>query len=367
MYDHATTIGADKGIFVTHLKSEYLNKDNMRTVTACGNFKWETPFWIPNPNGTGNLPAYRITGYNENGESHRNKITNTQGYQSWISVLADDQDNYEIGSFFRGYGFEDAFKTTNNNVFSPWSNPSTDTWANAQTSFAMEFLYQACDVINVRFLTSDVEDVPPAIPRNVAVSVQNNHPHVSWDPNSDPDILNYEVWKKGIGGFWFIAATTSNNYYTDTAADVVVFKSRDHIDLYYKIKAVDNTDKKSLFSETKSITVNKDIGPMFKLTDSWPEGLKPNEFALFSAYPNPFNPVTSIIFDLPEAVQVSLKVFDMRGSLIRELINEKREAGRYSVNFDGTKLASGVYIYELRAGAFKSIKKMMLIKYKQPD
>lgn len=79
-------------------------------------------------------------------------------------------------------------------------------------------------------------------------------------------------------------------------------------------------------------------------------------------YPNPFNPTTNIQFGIPEQAFVSLKVFDMSGKMVAELVNEVKEKGNYTVKFDGTKLASGFYIYKLTAGEFTSIKKMSLIK-----
>jgi len=86
------------------------------------------------------------------------------------------------------------------------------------------------------------------------------------------------------------------------------------------------------------------------------------DFALYQNYPNPFNPVTTIKFSLPEISNVRLSVYDVLGKKVKDLINEKLEAGIYSLNFDGSELASGIYIYRLEAGKNVSIKKMMLIK-----
>jgi hypothetical protein len=87
-----------------------------------------------------------------------------------------------------------------------------------------------------------------------------------------------------------------------------------------------------------------------------------NSFNLEQNYPNPFNPSTSINFTLAEKSDVSLKVFDVLGNEVATLVNTTREAGKHSVNFDATELASGLYIYTLNAGTFTSSKKMMLLK-----
>ena len=91
-------------------------------------------------------------------------------------------------------------------------------------------------------------------------------------------------------------------------------------------------------------------------------GTYPKEPTLNQNYPNPFNPSTSIRFGIPEDGFVSLKVYDMSGKLVSELVSEMKSKGYYTVQFDGSNLASGFYIYRLSSGDFSSIKKMSLIK-----
>ena len=95
----------------------------------------------------------------------------------------------------------------------------------------------------------------------------------------------------------------------------------------------------------------------------------PRAFALEQNYPNPFNPSTSIQFSVPEGERkrVSLKVFDLRGRLVRMLLDEEKEAGSYTLFWDGTDMAgleapSGVYFYRLQAGDFSQTRKMVLLK-----
>ena len=87
-----------------------------------------------------------------------------------------------------------------------------------------------------------------------------------------------------------------------------------------------------------------------------------NDFELFQNYPNPFNPTTNITFAINSSERVSLKVYDMLGNEIRTLINEEMSAGSYVINFDGSGLASGMYLYKLLAGDKSEIKKMILMK-----
>jgi len=88
----------------------------------------------------------------------------------------------------------------------------------------------------------------------------------------------------------------------------------------------------------------------------------PSEFVLEQNYPNPFNPTTKISFGLPESSNVVLKVFNTLGEEVAELVNESMEAGTHSINFDASKLTSGMYIYSLQTDAGIISKKMTLVK-----
>jgi len=93
-----------------------------------------------------------------------------------------------------------------------------------------------------------------------------------------------------------------------------------------------------------------------------------DKFKLHAAYPNPFNPVAKITFDIPEQSEIHLRVYDIQGQMITELFNGNKNEGRYIVEFDGSSYSSGTYFYELSAHAkssgksFKEVKKMMLVK-----
>jgi hypothetical protein len=87
-----------------------------------------------------------------------------------------------------------------------------------------------------------------------------------------------------------------------------------------------------------------------------------DHFELKQNYPNPFNPITIISYQIPQPGFVSLKVFDVIGNEVATLVNEEKSTGKYEINFDGTKLTSGVYFYNLQTGNFSTVKKMTLIK-----
>jgi hypothetical protein len=90
--------------------------------------------------------------------------------------------------------------------------------------------------------------------------------------------------------------------------------------------------------------------------------MQPTEYSLSDNFPNPFNPETTIIYTLPEAVHVTLDVFDISGRKVSTLVDSNESAGKYNILFNGVNLASGVYMYRLQAGSFISQKKMLLLK-----
>lgn len=88
----------------------------------------------------------------------------------------------------------------------------------------------------------------------------------------------------------------------------------------------------------------------------------PKEFELNQNYPNPFNPSTQIGYSISEPGHVNLSVYDLLGRKVATLVNERRTAGNYSIKFDASALASGVYFYRLEAGSFVKVNKMALMK-----
>jgi flagellar hook assembly protein FlgD len=97
------------------------------------------------------------------------------------------------------------------------------------------------------------------------------------------------------------------------------------------------------------------------------EELLPIQYALHPAYPNPFNPITSLRYDLPEQAQVTLTIYDLIGRKVTQLVNTNQEAGYRSVQWNardsfGKPVSAGVYLYQIRAGEFIQTRKMVLLK-----
>ena len=93
------------------------------------------------------------------------------------------------------------------------------------------------------------------------------------------------------------------------------------------------------------------------------ELFSPNpRYLLSNNYPNPFNPATTIRYELPERGFVTLKVFDVLGNEVATLVNQEKPAGSYQVEWNAFNLPSGIYFYRMRAGNFTDTKKLILLK-----
>ena len=97
------------------------------------------------------------------------------------------------------------------------------------------------------------------------------------------------------------------------------------------------------------------------------ETILPERFNLYQNYPNPFNPVTTLRYDLPEISPVNITIYDMLGRQVKTLMDQTQDAGYKSViwnatNDYGNPVSAGIYLYQIQAGEYISIKKMVLLK-----
>ncbi|MBU1872176.1 T9SS type A sorting domain-containing protein [bacterium] len=88
----------------------------------------------------------------------------------------------------------------------------------------------------------------------------------------------------------------------------------------------------------------------------------PDNYSLHANYPNPFNPTTTIRYDIPKQSHVTLTIYNLNGQVVDKLVNRKQEPGFYSVNWDAQNVSTGVYFYQIKADGFQQVKKMLLIK-----
>lgn len=172
---------------------------------------------------------------------------------------------------------------------------------------------------------------------------------LNWQTNSEVNNFGFEVMRsaKNINSGWtkvgFVPGSGTKNTPTNYKFDDVKLNAGRY---YYRIVQIDYNN----IREIHNMNGFAEIG-------------LPKAFSLNQNYPNPFNPITKIEFQIPYDSKVTLKVYDISGREIATLINgEFRTADFYSVKFDGSALASGVYLYRISTDKFTAVKKMVLIK-----
>jgi hypothetical protein len=154
-------------------------------------------------------------------------------------------------------------------------------------------------------------------------------------------VLHYNVYKKESGGTYRVLATTNNNYYIDNTATFYSYPNQKTY-LYYKISAQLNVSQESLFGNEERVAVNEIQNIEKILEENENISDESYNFKLLPNYPNPFNPSTSITYQLPKKGHVTLKVYNTLGKEVAELVNKAKEEGVYSVAFNGDNLPSSM-------------------------
>ncbi|MDP3147519.1 MAG: T9SS type A sorting domain-containing protein [Ignavibacteria bacterium] len=194
-----------------------------------------------------------------------------------------------------------------------------------------------------------LDNLAPRVPTSFAVALQGSNAALNWEKNVDPDLQYYAVYRSTLPNF----TISSDNRITRVADNAFIDATVENGNTYYyKITAID-------YSGNESGTTNEAVLMITDVADG--TGI-PTEFNLYQNYPNPFNPSTTISFDLPNSEFVSLTIYDVLGKQVASMVNEYKNAGRYSIRFDADRLSSGMYFYKISAGNFNQIKKFILMK-----
>ena len=180
-------------------------------------------------------------------------------------------------------------------------------------------------------------------------TIENNIVVLTWQTASELNNRGFQIEKSFNNANWLNIGLvegngTTTNPNTYTFIDDLFLNHNPNHNLFYRLKQIDYDGS---FKYSRVIEI---------------EVLNPTDYILYQNFPNPFNPTTTIKFDLPKDGLVTLEVYDILGRKITTLINEQRIAGRYEQTFDASSLVSGVYVYKINAGDFISSKKMILIK-----
>jgi hypothetical protein len=209
-------------------------------------------------------------------------------------------------------------------------------------------------------------DAVPLAPQNLAVEIytegNETYPKLTWTLNNEPDVyikINaYQIQRRyslngGPWSAWYIIGYTNGNVSEYVDYTISGLYAEAHT-AEYRIRVRDYTNHFSDFSSTVSIN--------FRMFNKSSNGYLSFDYELNQNYPNPFNPTTTINYSIKTGGEVTLKVYDMLGTEVASLVNERQEAGNYTVEFNATDFPSGIYFYTLISGNFMDTKKLILLK-----
>ena len=168
---------------------------------------------------------------------------------------------------------------------------------------------------------------------------------LTWETKTEKNSDKFVIERKAITDNWGVIGSVKASVLSNSPKQYSFIDKDLQAGKYqYRLKMIDNG---GTFEYSKAIEVDIAV---------------PKEYSVSQNFPNPFNPSTTIKYQIPRPGLVTMKVFNPLGREVTTLVNENKTEGFYEVNFDASKLPSGIYIYQLKANDFVSSKKMILIK-----
>jgi photosystem II stability/assembly factor-like uncharacterized protein len=168
---------------------------------------------------------------------------------------------------------------------------------------------------------------------------------LSWTTATELNNLGFEIQRsKNEEEFCTVGFVNGHGTSTEQHNYIYIDIDLNNATYFYRLKQVDNDGS---FDYSQVVQVD------FKAIYS---------YELEQNFPNPFNPVTTIRYSIPQKSNVALKVYDILGNEVTTLVNEEKDQGIYTINFDANNLASGLYLYRIQAGSFIETKKMIFLK-----
>ncbi len=214
---------------------------------------------------------------------------------------------------------------------------------------------------NIHFSTEpargySVDNLEPRTPAQFAfTATKAGKALLTWEQVLDEDFAYYALFRGNTMSFVpdGVFYTTVDTQFEDTI---------DEEDHFYRIAAFDFAGNSSPLSNSLDVALDIHTDAAFVRQMG-----QPQVFALLPNFPNPFNPATTIRYDLQEEAQVRLQVYALTGQLVRTLVDLHQPAGHYSTQWDGrdrtgAPVGTGLYLYELEAGEFRAVRKMVLTK-----
>jgi hypothetical protein len=324
-------------------------------------------------------PLSKYVNYNlRNVESqfNYNKTINLNGTNSFIDTItfsAGDGHLYELKPVLKYGGslvYDDTVKTAITLTEAMTIKPNATLTLNKVYSISEDIYVEDGGMVetnlyggiafsnNAELLFADWSD-------GLVISQNDTHPKLYWtEYPSEESTVKYEIYrKKDSPNFQLVHTITDKSIteFTDTDVDIMLTPAANPTNAKYYVKVYERPTKVWIEQDqTITVTITPVYGeaPAKKLA----EGIAVTEFALEQNHPNPFNPTTVITYQVPKQSHVTIKVYDILGKEIIELVNSTKATGIYNVTFDASNLSSGTYIYRMDAGKYVESKKMIILK-----
>ena len=412
-----------KGLFVYHEGVSCYENINSPydVISAEGKFIWGSDRSVHVPRQNYYFPMndeftiFKITSASRyhGRDEYRKSVNFTEQFLA-DDICSNDTDDYFVAWENRGDDF-DAFNIGYDEIFSPYSNPSSSSCdsGNIGLTFALMEQNSTTGAIVVKIYYNNnaqaLIDLPPSKPKNLRVVKDffgadtgvfgggdpgTFHPKITWDRYIEPDFYTnsylsnpsevqpvYEIYRGysadcNVQPEYTLVASLphTDTLYVDSSVTLydpdhttVAHCASDFLTYSYKILAKDTRGYRSLKSERGIVSgYSMDCSPEDdnQVSNNGNQNLNnpTAEFSLKQNYPNPFNPSTHLEFGISDLGFVSLKVYDITGKELKTLVNEIKPAGNYSIEFNGSNLPSGVYYYKIESGNFMQVRKMILLK-----
>jgi len=177
-------------------------------------------------------------------------------------------------------------------------------------------------------------------------SVNGNNVTLNWNTASEENNSGFDIERNSFGTGWqkvgFVNGSGTTNQPNNYSYSDINLASGNYS---YRLKQIDYNGNFKYYELQNEVVIGV-----------------PNKFVLDQNYPNPFNPVTRINYELPITNYVSLKIFDIAGKEVAQLMNGVQQAGYYSIDFNAALLSNGTYFYKLTSDNFSDVKKMVVVK-----
>jgi M6 family metalloprotease-like protein len=365
VFDDATVNTSDRGLWILHQQGPYMELDNLRIVPSDGRWEWPST-GLTSACFSQQLPLFiRGLPVPGTGASHRDQLPSATSTLNWMFAFREKGAPPSCGAFFAGEGFEGSFHSGGSVVFSPFSNPESRPWSNGPATVCLEVTGDSAGVVAVRSHADPVE-APPArryLGTDPARARGKDTVAVAWGTQwaggqlLESDVVASELERQvGPGGKRDTVYRGPATSWVDAGLH---YDSLAAIPVSFRVRVKDAQGKYSAWSVPYITAVGSvdHVG-----TDRGESGTKPRTIVLEQNYPNPFNPTTSVEFRTQNSEFIVLKVYDSLGREVAVLVNEVKRPGTYTVFFDGTRLASGVYYCRMIAGGRVETRTMMLLK-----